>query len=134
MSLVLSHRGRFGNQLFQVWVAVYIAEKLHRRLSIVDVPYLEYQLPFFKNTLVKEDIQGPRINFPDIVTRQSIDDVITYYYSSTIEILVICGTFFESSELVYSFKDYIESIYTFPKLKPVDRIAIHCRLDDLAKY
>ena len=118
-----------------MWIASYIADGLGYKLEIL-TKRNPNQTPFFTQNNSTDIIHPVKsILLPSKLTKEWLDPYISFLKENTENIsLHIIEDFHEDSELVFSYKEYIKSIYTFPILSGNSRITIHARLDDLARF
>ena len=133
--IVLHIKERYGNQLFQYWIAKYLADKLKRPLVVTS------QFPFLlsKNIFPNMGDIAMTINYqdPDNIIRCTMYDFdyIDHILKNAKDFEhrhIVIDSFSNSYELVKKYEFYIRNLYKPRKtMYTMDRILIHIRLGDI---
>lgn len=133
--IILHIKEGYGHQMFQYWIAKYLADKLHRPLVVT----AQYPFLLSKDTFPNLGDIAMTINYPDpdnilrcsLFEFDYIDHVLQNSKNYEQRHIVI-DTLSTSYELIKSYEFYIKKLYKLNKpLYTMDRIVIHIRLGDL---
>ena len=133
--------GRFGNQLFQNWIAVWIADKLGAQVKVFnhhgDFIKLNKYVTYVPETVLVQQLRYEHIRLR-AYTAEELDSVVRRLETPEEQWknVLLTEQYGENAKFVFDHEAYIRQLYTplFPPCNPQKRIAVHVRLDDLDHY